>query len=369
MQARFYISNFVRCEKPAGAEGPVSWARDWCRLFVAKRSGMQAAEMRRLDDNLQVENSSIELDRPMGARILELLFLIRSSGNLQFREALQLKEIDFRIVGALGRSGPLPSLQLASALGISKSQTSHATSALVERGLISRAHHRAPFELTPAGMKKFSLAAQISLERKGQITSGMDGRDILFLSDTLKRLMTHGEAWLAKEQRLSAAKTPIEESFISTAAGDLTDPDSLVPKLLTMAILMQRATFLQWKRAVGISPVDWITLSRVAELGSLRFGELVYLTARDKGQISRTVRGLVESGLLVRSRDAGSRDVELQATSQGLELYRKTAMLSDERDQLIAADIGLEAKHRFETLLEKMTRNAAVLLDRYSKAA
>src|SRR5690606_11064996 len=132
-----------------------------------------------------------------------------------------------------------------------------------------------------------------------QIIHGMSDADIGFLGETLGRLMTHGEAWLAGEQQLSAAKSPTEESYLSTAAGDLTDPHSLVPKLLKMAILMQRATFLQWKRAVGISPVNWIALSRVAEHGPLRFRELVFLTARDKGQVSRTVSGLVKSGLLI----------------------------------------------------------------------
>jgi len=305
--------------------------------------------------------------RSLGARILTLLFLIRSTGNHLYRQELGIKEVELHLIGALGRLGPMTSLQLATATGVGKPQTSRTTTQLVARDILRRSHHRAPFELTPSGKRIFRRMSDLSAQRQAQIMTGLDDEAQQFLSAMIAKLLRTGEEWLVEERRLSTGAN--EETLISGASGDIADADALIPSLVTMSILMQRSAFLLWRRTVGISPFNWVVLSRVAEAGRIRFHRLVHLTARDKSQVWRTVSQLIEEDLLIRHSEPGRREIELTVTPEGERIYQATAQYSLERDAMIAEVLGRENWLRFRNLVEVMITNTRQLMHRDTTGA
>lgn len=304
----------------------------------------------------------------LGSRILTLLFLVRSSGNQIYKQELDLKETEISLVGALGRNGPMTHLQIVHMIGHGKSQVSRATRELVAAGIIERSHHRAPFQLTEAGMPIYQRMTGIAEERRTKLIAGLDDGDQQFLSEMISRLMSLGERWLADEKLLAGQAPVFDEPIISGAAGDIVSTDTLVPALIKMSVLMQRSSFLLWRRLAGISSFNWVVLSRVAEAGRLRMSRLVYLTSRDKSQVWRTVNRLTEDGLLLRLTEPGRREVELMATPEGIRLYDITAQLSERRDRVITSMLGKSQKERFQRLMNKMITNTQQMAGRETSA-
>lgn len=301
----------------------------------------------------------------LGSRILSLLFLVRSSGFQTYRRELAIKETELRIVSVLGRLGPLTHVQLVTLSGHGKPQVSRATRELIASKLVSHQSHRAPFELTEKGEAVYAKLAQIAAERGARIVSGMNDSDLEFLSDAVSQLMRLGETWLAQEQRLAGDILDLqEEPNIATASGDEGLADGLISSLVTMSVLMQRSAFLLWRRTTGITPFNWIILSRVTEAGQMRMSELTYQTARDKSQVWRTVKRLIEDGLLERIEEPRRREIEIAPTAKGADIYQVTAEFSERRDRMIAAELGQINRARFDYLIERMLVNIQDMMGR-----
>jgi DNA-binding MarR family transcriptional regulator len=283
---------------------------------------------------------------------------VRSTGNHIYKEAVGLKETELRLVITLGRMGPLTHVQLVNSIGHGKPQVSRATRDLMAAGILVHQTHRAPFELTEKGEAIYQTVAAIAEKRSEILVSGMSADDLSFLSTIIARLTKLGEHWLAEERSLSADASAFpDEPSMPRAPGDIASDDMLLSSLITMSVLVQRSALLMWRRTVGISPFDWIVLSRVAEHGELKMGELVLLTGRDKAQVSRTVKGLIEDGLLARIEPEGKREIVLVATEKGDDVYQQTARNADLRERVAAAALGEVNKARLEYLIERMIAN------------
>lgn len=295
----------------------------------------------------------------LATRMTMLLYQLRLNGPHAFSAAAGLSDLDLRLISVLGRTGPKNSTTLSRLLGRGKPQISRATSALVESGLISRTSARAPFSLTEKGEQAFAELRQVSAKRFVALSKGLTQRDIAEAVSIVADLTQFFERLLAQEQSADAEPDIDRESLAQ--AIDMVDDKALIPSLATLGVLIKRVFALRWKRLVGISQFDWLVLSCAARDSEIQQAELVEVTGRDKGQVSRTVNSLMSEKLLKRKNPAGMRSALLMPTARGLAIYQRTAEDAFEVDRQIGEALGHKRKEKLAQAVETMLQRASAI--------
>jgi DNA-binding MarR family transcriptional regulator len=73
----------------------------------------------------------------------------------------------------------------------------------------------------------------------------------------------------------------------------------LTVKLSALISSLRRKVTTAYARPAGLSVPEWRLLSLIAEAGTISFGTLVVQSTTDKAQISRTLKDMEKSGLIV----------------------------------------------------------------------
>ena len=97
-------------------------------------------------------------------------------------------------------------------------------------------------------------------------------------------------------------------------------------------------------------PIDW--------------AELTAALQRDHSQAGRTVRALVDRGLVAREGRPGRRHGKFYPTPEGERLYNIIQETSVERSSFLMAPLGEEQRKRFLATFDKLRRNAVAQLQR-----
>lgn len=78
------------------------------------------------------------------------------------------------------------------------------------------------------------------------------------------------------------------------------------------------------KESSGLSQVQWRVLVMIDSFGAITANQIVRQLLMDKGQLSRTIKGMVESGLITsKENESDSRQHLLSMTETGRRLYEK----------------------------------------------
>jgi DNA-binding MarR family transcriptional regulator len=106
--------------------------------------------------------------------------------------------------------------------------------------------------------------------------------------------------------------------------------DFLTTLVITTGNALRREVTMAYTDQFGLTMPEWRALSVLAETRELPFAELVVRSATDKGQLSRTLRGMQERGL-VDLRSEAAKKVTCVITKAGLALYRKVMPVARRR--------------------------------------
>jgi DNA-binding MarR family transcriptional regulator len=98
------------------------------------------------------------------------------------------------------------------------------------------------------------------------------------------------------------------------------------------------------------APIDWPNLTAQLQ--------------RDQSQAGRTVRALIERGLVTRVGRPGRRHGRFAPTAEGKRLYDIIQETSVERSSFLMAPLGEEQRTRFLATFDKLRRNAVAQLER-----
>jgi DNA-binding MarR family transcriptional regulator len=98
------------------------------------------------------------------------------------------------------------------------------------------------------------------------------------------------------------------------------------------------------------APIDWPTLTAQLQ--------------RDHSQAGRTVRALLDKGLIAREGRPGRRHGRFSPTAEGWRLYDIIQETSVERSSFLMAPLGEEERKRFLGTFDKLRRNAVAMLSR-----
>ncbi|HEX2547061.1 MAG TPA: MarR family transcriptional regulator [Ramlibacter sp.] len=130
--------------------------------------------------------------------------------------------------------------------------------------------------------------------------------------------------------RKDSTAEPSPWDDVDADGSDLLVSDFLTTLVITTGNALRRTVTLSYTDQFDLTMPEWRVLSVLAEARELPFTELVLLSATDKGQLSRTVRGMQDRGLL-ELRNEAARKVTCLVTKSGLALYRKVMPVARRR--------------------------------------
>lgn len=143
---------------------------------------------------------------------------------------------------------------------------------------------------------------------------------------------------------------------------------SALGELVTMRMIgffnvLRRSGILTSRRQFHLSEIEWRIMTQVGRHAPLTLNRLSELTLQDRGQLSRTVKGMVERDLLTRERKPGGPEVEIELSEQGRTLYARMVERAIERDRRLTGDISQEDLETLRRIIDLMHVKAEELLE------
>jgi DNA-binding MarR family transcriptional regulator len=323
-----------------------------------------------IDENvLALQNKPIHL-RIVGARLGHLMRLIRESGLQVYERELGLKEIHRQLIITIGIWDGLSSHELVALTGHEKAQVSRAIKPLEQDGLVARARLRAKLTLLPAGQAMYEKIMAIGRGRDATLTTGIAVADLRRFAAMTEELTVAAAQMYAEERRLSVEAGAINAS--SATAGSPSWPDGrtakmapahlITPKLISLVSYLNRSAMLVYQRMEGLSHFQWQVLSRVSDGAPMPLARLILVMGRDKSQVGRTVGHLEASGLIIRSRPTRRRDILLEPTPRGREIFKAMYEIALQREEGLMGGHSAEERVAYFAMIDRLADNAKAML-------
>lgn len=310
--------------------------------------------------------------RLVSARLFTLLRLARVSGDLAYSRQLDLSELHRRIVTFLGNRDGLSSADLVQLTGTDKAQVSRAVKALSADGLITRGGLRSKIDLSPEGHAAFGKIVGVARERDQAISHGLSKAELDRFAEITSHLTHRGALLLSLERQLCAGAgngwREADEESLPSIVDELGEKRKrplsrmVLPAVLTLVSYLRRSATVAYKRETGVSQFEWQILSQIAEHQPITLAELIVLTSRDKSHIGRTLKRLVEAGLVSQRRVPGKRETVLSPTAEGNRVYDAMCEIAVRRDDFLFAESPSGTKEAYVATIEKLTANAEAML-------
>jgi DNA-binding MarR family transcriptional regulator len=140
------------------------------------------------------------------------------------------------------------------------------------------------------------------------------------------------------------------------------------PGLFTFRIIglldsLRRSGTLAYKRAFGLSQIEWRIMTQMAGHAPLSLNGLVERLNLDRGQLSRAVKAMVARGLLVSKRRPGGPAIMITLSEEGKEVYRRMGDLAIERNAFLLGGIPDDELKTAQAVIEAVMRKAQLLLE------
>lgn len=117
-------------------------------------------------------------------------------------------------------------------------------------------------------------------------------------------------------------------------------------------------------REFGVSVLEWRVMASLGLLGRATASEIAGLTVLDKSNVSRTVRRLLERGLVERAgHPDDSRKKVLSLTPEGRGLHERIAKRSQERETRLFEEWSDRDRETFLSLAKRLDARATELLE------
>lgn len=104
-------------------------------------------------------------------------------------------------------------------------------------------------------------------------------------------------------------------------------------------------------------------MAQLGEFAPLSLNGLAESLLLDRGQLSRTMKGMVERGLVSRERKPGGPEIELDLTKQGREMHARMVLRAIERDRVLVEGIPEEELQTLRRVIDAMIARAEALMD------
>ncbi|HWJ68475.1 MAG TPA: MarR family transcriptional regulator [Sphingobium sp.] len=309
--------------------------------------------------------------RLIGVSLNGLLRRVRESNVPGYEREGSYKEIQRQLIIMIGMFDGLSSQEIVTLTGHEKAQVSRAIKPLEEAGLIERPRLRAKLTLCAKGRTLYNRLLSMSRARDAMLTAGIPAESLkrfAAMTDELTIMAAH----LYTEERRRSAKV----GFINPSASSLDLPSwpqgrrvkvptthLVTPKLISLAAYLNRSAMLVYQRCEGLSHFQWQVLSRICDGSPMPLARLILDVGRDKSQVGRTVSHLETVDLILRSRPTLRRDIVLEPTSRGMDVFRSMYDVGLEREAMLMSGFTGDEQAAYLACLDRLTDNAQQMLE------
>ncbi len=301
----------------------------------------------------------------------QLLYKVRESAELSYAREIDLVELDRRILFLLRSQGALVPADISSAVGVDKAQVSRSVKRLLELKVVERDQIRAPVSLTRKGTTLADRLLRLAELRNRELTFDISDEELADFFAVIEKLLHRAVMLYDQERALSQGEATSLNPFIA-------DPDyeprnghklviergRIISPLMTLSAYFSRSGALAFKRLTELSNFETWVLNEVALDAPIDWNTLVSRLDRDHSQAGRTVGALVDRGLLVRSGQPGRRHGRFTPTAEGQRLFEIIQEASRQRAAFLMAPLSVAERERFQSIFDKVRRNAVVQLER-----
>ncbi|MXP42329.1 MarR family transcriptional regulator [Altererythrobacter soli] len=305
------------------------------------------------------------------SELWQVLHKIRESAELSYAHEPELVELDRRILFLLRMKGPLVPADLSSSVGVDKAQVSRSVKRLLELGMVQRAQIRAPLMLTAHGEDLADRLLRLADLRNRELTFDIGDGELSDFFAAIELLLERSVSLYDQERARAVAPDRAERGaeayrFTERKADDavLIDRSRIVSPLLTLSAYFSRSGALAFKRSTGLSSFEAWVLNEISMNPPISWGELAAALQRDHSQAGRTVRALIERGLVAREGRPGRRHGKFYPTPEGERLYNIIQQTGIERSRFLMAPLGEQQREKFLATFAKLRRNAVAQLQR-----
>jgi len=305
------------------------------------------------------------------SELWQFLHKTRESAELSYARELDLVELDRRILFLLRTKGPLVPAELSSSVGVDKAQVSRSVKRLLELRMVEREQIRSPVTLTRKGEGQADRLLRLADLRNRELTFDIDDGELADFFAAIELLLDRSVALYEQERTRAAThergETQADEIARPERRGNepvLIDRARIVSPLLTLSSYFGRSGALMFKRRTGLSQFEAWVLNEIAMAAPIDWPMLTAQLQRDHSQAGRTVRALIDKGLVAREGRPGRRHGRFSPTAEGWRLYDIIQETSVERSSFLMAPLGEGERQRFLGTFDKLRRNAVAQLER-----
>jgi DNA-binding MarR family transcriptional regulator len=305
------------------------------------------------------------------SELWQFLHKTRESAELSYARELDLVELDRRILFLLRTKGPLVPADLSSSVGVDKAQVSRSVKRLLELRMVEREQIRSPVTLTRKGESQADRLLRLADLRNRELTFDIDDDELAHFFGAIELLLDRSVALYEQERARAAAhdRGAGETDDIQPPERRSNEPllierARILSPLLTLSSYFGRSGALMFKRRTGLSQFEAWVLNEIAMAAPVDWPTLTAQLQRDHSQAGRTVRALMDKGLVTREGRPGRRHGRFSPTAEGWRLYDIIQETSVERSSFLMAPLGEEERQRFLTTFDKLRRNAVAQLER-----
>lgn len=327
-----------------------------------------AKRIARLPQQAPLTNRLISLAVP------QIVFTLRSVAQAEIAKNARVSELQARMIAELEYYGELTMTSLVQLISNDKSQVSRALKQLLARKIVRRETIRSPLSLTSLGKTISSnLQAGARLHNK-RLFKGSTPGEQAFFTTAVSRLADTAGMLLEKERKLdakgesdtAAAKRGLK---IRVAAVSKEMPPELMAshRLSALGTLLQRSSFLAFKRLQHLSNNESIVLAYIWEYAPITSKHISLLTGRTKSRIDRTAAFLAQLNLIQRARSLSSHDWIYDIAEAGSKIYKELFSEINRREQLLVRDFSPSELKKFRQLLDRFAANANSMLTQIEK--
>lgn len=303
------------------------------------------------------------------SELWQILRKVRESAELSYSREHELIELDRRVMFLLQRAGPLVPADISGAVGVDKAQVSRSVKRLLEMGLAEREQIRAPLRLTASGEGIARRMLRLAELRNRELTIDISEDELADFHDTVEVLLERAMALYEQERELAQAQgaragDPPGRGAEVRPADIVIDRTRIVSPLMTLSAYFSRSGALAFKRLTGLSTFEAFVLSEIGMAPPIDWAALVAALARDHSQAGRTVKSLMDRGLVEREGNPGRRHGRFYPSEAGARLHKVIHDAGKQRSDFLLAPLAAEQRARFLATFDKIRRNAGAQLER-----
>ena len=303
----------------------------------------------------------------IAGRLRPLLWAARESGDIAYGRTTRLNEIERQILMLLDRGEGRGSAELAALIGKDKAQISRAVSRLLDQALVRREGARTPLQLAAEGARMAAAMRRLGEARHEELVRGIDAAALAALRTVLADVTRRATALFEQEKAIGQGAA--ESDWFHGRQVDLPpDPEGglIVPRLVTLFAYLQRSAALAIKRLLGLTSFEALVLLQVAEHAPLSQQRLIAMLGRDQSQAGKSLKRLIELGLVARKARDGR--PLLVPTAEGRSAHDLLTADEWRRDALLTGHLAPEVLAGFVSTLDLLGRNAQAQVEREQSA-